>query len=295
MLAYKYPIDNQVFINIILFIIFKNNKISIKPNSKLTGYSDYLIIASCIPDKYYKYSLYNFTDIPKYKELELIVIVKDIVNIIINENSENNSLFSQNIDGFKVLLEKYYMLKFQLQVLLTEKEGSIFLYYQLLKDIDLNNNKKYSNNEINLIKYYSTYEQTCYFIIKNFKNNILVKIPGTKYYSSYFRRDINKLYKISSFNTGYGKTIIETNIPNNYRNNIIFPITIDESMQCKLLIWIPGNIFTLIKSFFKNDKIFPQQKINSQQIIDSYGANGINEYNEIAKKIDIISKYLDII
>jgi hypothetical protein len=105
-IAYKYNVNDKVFINLIFFIIFMNNQgVNIKINSNITGHADFLIISSIIPDKYLKiYTLnkvqqkYEIENKNKSTEIDFNIFINDTISIITNDilKYENNSLFYKN-------------------------------------------------------------------------------------------------------------------------------------------------------------------------------------------------------
>ena len=169
------------------------------------------------------------------------------------------------------------------------KQGQIKKNSQLIKNIDMGNLPKILDSDIKIIKLLNNYEQTCFFICKNMRVNLLLKITDTPYYINYFERSYNNIFQIAYGISPYNKKkrFIYTNVNNEYRNNIIFYLSSDESNKVSSIMWIPGKIIYLLQKitpFPIRNNIIDRKKINE--------IHGTEEENNILQKIDIINDYI---
>lgn len=268
MLSFKcnFKDNNELVRNILLFITFNPNSESIInidiPSSNDTK-ADFLLKSKIIPEKYFDI----ITEQMIYKELEASENVKNYIekiDLIIEENvkiiyknyikeNENKLLnlfpldtkYKNATNSILLILKTFYKYKIKIQML---NNTEIFnkINKELSGGIILDNNLKENISLINDVKVLNTYEQMCYFIVKNFKDNLLIKIPKYNAYTTYYNRNSNSLYKISNFEI-YGKIIKRTHLKNEYLNNIIFYMNFSREGEVENLIFIQTTSIKYIK------------------------------------------------
>lgn len=302
MLSFRYSVKDKslVFNNIIWFCVFFNSKIDLKLPDTKKVYADFLGKSMMIPPN--KLNLLNLYDILNDLDEELsnldAIIIKEVDKII--KVLPNYKLYG---DVFSDMLNSYYSIKIKIEILeellnptstviydsVIEKgkiKGKINRRCQILKNIDMSFLPIYNNREINIVKSLNEYEQTCLFICKNMKINILQKISGTPYYINYFDRKYKNLYQIS--HSPFNKNTIFTNVYNEYRNNIIFYLKSQDDNTISNIMWIPTKILYLLqkisKTIIKRD--------NHINLTDLHNLYGVEESNNMLKKIDLINEYI---
>ncbi len=178
-----------------------------------------------ITNKYTKYSdeIQNFIDIN----------VNNIFTEYTNYNAQKiEKLFKKKdaltaLSSIKFILQKYYELSIKLQFLntnITINNKSMLSLYENEKNtkINLSNIPVINNALINNVKQLNQYEQMCYFIVKNFKNNLLIKIPHYQsLYTRYYYRNLDLIYNIA-YTVKNNKKILNTNLQDGYLNYLIF-------------------------------------------------------------------------
>jgi len=139
--------------------------------------------------------------------------------------------------------------------------------------------KKIKSKYVNIIniKHYSIYDQLCYFIIKNFQSNLLIKISDTDYYVSYKNTDINQIFSLRKK---------DTQIIYNKLNRIILAFNISDPMHIRNIMWIPEYLLDKLKI----KKNVYNNKINIDDLKKIYD---IDDYNLIKRKIEKIFKYIE--
>jgi dephospho-CoA kinase len=314
-------LDSMVFKNILLFIIFKNGSYKFK-NEKLTGYSDLIIFSSLIPDAFFK--KIDIANIiinldPQLENLERLINQQIILNNFY-QTLENypKALIANCIE----ITKKYYLLKIKIAILLiikpvlsklnqanlnkrnadieareliinsfdkfTSKCFLIFETNQNLMKINLDSNIRYPDRFVNIFDKLNHNEKTFLLICKNYPYNILEKIPETDYYIELFNRDINKIYKISSFRSPYNpkKVINLTSVNKDYLNNYIFYLVSDDSYNIENISYISSKIIKILKQLLPiNKMLFRNRTLDKKYIMEVYG---YNEANNIVQKIDKI-------
>jgi hypothetical protein len=309
-LSFKYEVKNrkcEIFRNIIWYCVFTNSstlqKISLPKEKKVN--CDFLAKVEFIPVRLlYIIDLENIAD-----EIdEDLSNLENLIEIRVNKIIEMIIGSPHNYKTLKEMLVSFYKIKIKIE-LLEEllKPNSTIIYYgnkekegkikkgqikkntQLLKNIDMSQLPLISDLDIRIIKSLNNYEQTCFFICKNMKTKLLLKIIDTPYYINYFDRNYENIYQISYYLSPYKKNnkIIDTNVYNEYRNNIIFYLSSDDSNKVTNIMWIPSKIIYLIQKI-NNTAIVRSNKINRDRIYEIYG----EETNELLKKIDILNYYI---
>jgi len=309
-LSFKYQVKNrksEIFRNIIWYCVFANSpslqKISL-PKTKRVN-SDFLAKAEFIPVR-----LLYIMDLSTVVE-DLDEDLTNLETLIEKKVEKIIEMMSDYPVGYKILKEmfvNYYKIKIKIELLdeLSNPESTIIYYgkienqsefkkgqikknTQLLKNINMRHLPQSSEFDINVIKSLNSYEQSCFLICKNMKMKLLLKIIDTPYYINYFDRNFNNIYQISSYLSPYGKNkkIIATNVDNDYRNNLIFYLSSDDSNKVSNIMWIPSKIVYLLQTI-KHTEIVRDAKINKVKIYEIHG----KEMNNILKKIDIINDYI---
>jgi len=169
------------------------------------------------------------------------------------------------------------------------KQGQLKKNTQLIKSIDMEKIPIILDSDISIIKRLNNYEQTCFFICKNMKVKLLLKITDTRYYINYFDRSYNNIFQIACGTSPYNKKkrFVYTNVDKDFRNNIIFYLSSDDSNKVSNIMWIPVKVVYLLQ------KISPlpirNSALNRDKILEIHGKE---EENNILKKIDIINDYI---
>jgi hypothetical protein len=269
LLINNYDIDSEIVNKIVLFILFSTESYRLDINKKITGNADYLIQASIIPNYLYEFTDYNILNIDtNNKNLSNI---KLLVKNYIDKKLKNNTNIKEDL---KRILMSFYNIKLCFKIL-TNNDQKLLLE----KDIKDTNSlykkiKSKNENEIN-IKHYLIYDQICYFIIKNFQSNLLVKISESDYYVNYKNIDINELYLLNKRDS----KVSSKNI-----NRIILALNLSDPIHIRNIMWIPDYLtekLKIKKSVYNN-------KIDFNELKKNYDTN----YNIIIQKIDKVSKYI---
>jgi len=280
-LIINYDIDSQVMKNIILFILYSTGTNQIKNNKKISGNADFLIQSSRI----LPIDVFNYTD---------YMIILNSINSINDIDCLNKELIKYLKNKLKLkynkeeyiydteiieIIKKFYMIKIYLKIIISYNE--LIKKYDYIKENNENEeiNKlltdiiKKNDMKIN-IKYLPIYDQTCYFIIKYYKTDILIKIPETDYYINYINGDVNEIYTVNK-----KKTNLSLNIINRFilSLNTMTPLNIDSIM------WIPEHLLSLLQI----KKTIYNKKINLSYIEKVYDT----DFNLIKKKIEKILYY----
>jgi hypothetical protein len=233
--------------------------------------------------------------------------------------------YQSKYESIKTMLISYYKIKLKIELLeelanpqstiiwdskktpkTKIKQGQIKKDGQLIKNIDMNNIPKILAYDISVVKFLNKYEQTCFFICKNMKVKLLLKITDSPYYINYFDRNYNNIFQIAYGTSPYNKKkrIVYTNVYNEYRHNIIFYLSSDDSNKVSNIMWIPSKIIYLLQKInptpIKRNNILDRKKLieiygekddlKTIHIIDEI--HGKEEVNNILKKIDIINDYI---
>lgn len=304
LISYNIDSNSKVFKNIILFIIYKNNEINLFNSLKISGNADYLINCSIISDKYFNLDI----DYPKeYYDK----IIKKITNKNNNsdEDDKNNNSDKDDKKKFDIKLVKDFLISIINFSKFKDNEKNIFIilsnfyYYKILfniitKKIKIDNNKDYNkiNIELNekpkdkvfrILQVLNEYEKICYFIINNFPLNILIKIPTVNYYIKYYKPDINNIYKLKSY-ISYKKLKIDTKVPNNLRNYIIFYFKENNDNSFNNILWVPINVLKLCNEY--NNYLFETNfKVSMDYMSLIYNKD---EINFIFKNLNEINKFI---
>jgi hypothetical protein len=296
--------NNELFNNIIWYCIFitnenLNNKIKL-PSSKKVN-SDFLAKGNLIPHKFLNFI--NLLDIINDLDEEL----SNLTSLIQNKVKKIIDVFPVNQqDIYKDLLNEYYILKIKIEILeelkndnqqnnsifTTKKKyikGKINKNASVIKYINMNSLPKITQTDINIINSLNEYEKTCFFICKNNKLKILLKVSGTNFYINYFNRNYTNLYQIKFIYSQYvpNKKILLTNVFNEYRNNLIIYLQADDDNTITNIMWIPTKILYLLQKITATN-IVRNTTIDKQKIKDIYD----NTQFDIFKKIDIINDYI---
>jgi hypothetical protein len=308
MLSFKYQVKKrkcEIFRNVIWYCVFANSQ-SLQsiglPREKHVN-SDFLAKAEIIP-----VGLLYIIDLSTISEnldddlsnLETLVEreVSKVIELIPN--------YSSNYRILKEMLVNYYKIKIKIELLeeLLNPDSTIIYYAggendfvkgqikkntQLLKNVNMKYLPKILDLDMGVVKSLNNYEQTCFFICKNMKVRLLLKITDTPYYINYFDRNFNNIYQISYFVSPHkiNKKIIITNVHNDFRNNIIFYLSSDDSNKISNIMWIPSKILYLLQ-IINHTEIVRNNEINRKKIYEIHG----KEENNISKKIDIINDYI---
>lgn len=164
-----------------------------------------------------------------------------------------------------------------------------------LKKIKLTDNKSYPSELIDNFNQLSSYDKLCFIIVKNFPQNILVKISETEFYIEYYKKDVNKIYGIEKneikINNKKTITFLSTKVPADIRNYYIFAVDIDDYLQIKNLMILTENIINFLDNYFKSigiNLLGSNLLFNDELCKEKYQT----KYYDIIKKIDKIIKYI---
>ena len=292
-LSFKYYIKDKkgdVYRNIIWYCVFSSSSIMLNlPRDKKVN-SDFLAKAEIIPIRLlYVIDLLSISD----KLDSELNNLSSLIEIEVNNIIQLIPNYLSNYKIIKTMLINYYKIKLKIEILEELANPASTIIYvknkKIIKNIDMGNLPKILDSDIKIIKLLNNYEQTCFFICKNMRVNLLLKITDTPYYINYFERSYNNIFQIAYGISPYNKKkrFIYTNVNNEYRNNIIFYLSSDESNKVSSIMWIPGKIIYLLQKitpFPIRNNIIDRKKINE--------IHGTEEENNILQKIDIINDYI---
>ncbi len=279
-----FNVDSELFKMVILFAIFKENRIQYK-KMNMTGKADYLIQSSIIPDQ-----LFNFLPIDKIIEkLNPDFRIEDIIKMI---EPELNKMIGKNINvltdknNYKILLN-YYKFKILFKIIIgSDTVYPEFFKNRFLKKIMIKNNIKYSNKIINAIKMLDNYNILCLLIVKNYPYNIYTSVLGTaNMFVEYFNNDVNRVYQIDTYVKFNGTTVYNTNLKLDQMGTTIFAFDVKDPNKLTNLVSINNGIFNILKYLIDTSNIkYKNYTINKDEIISLYGSDS----NKIFEKIDKI-------
>ena len=174
-------------------------------------------------------------------------------------------------------------------------ETSIFKN-DFLPKIDLESNISLDTNTIVQFNQLTDYDKLCFVIIKNFSQNILVKIPFTEFYVGYYRKDINILFRLEKVDFLLGKKKIEftkTKVPQNISGYYIFGVSMNDNYDLTNIMVLSEFVVNCVDKYFKSIglSLFKKNDNFSQEmLIKNYDDEKKREM--ILKKIDKITEYI---
>jgi hypothetical protein len=156
-----------------------------------------------------------------------------------------------------------------------------------LNKIDLANNKIFTPKIYDLFNSLSSYDKLCFVIIKNFTQNILIKVPFTEYYINYYNPDVNYIYTLEIILNKY----VMTKVPSDIRNYIIFGVDMNDSNELNNIMVLNENVLGILNKYFKLTGLNLFKKNNN---FNKEKAKTLYQYkyDEIVKKIDKIKEYI---
>lgn len=163
---------------------------------------------------------------------------------------------------------------------------SIFENENLIK-INLNNNRFFTQQIKDLFNGLSSYDKLCFVIIKNFTQNILIKVPFTDCYVNYYNRDINYIFTLGFMLNKY----IMTRVPRDIRNYIIFGVDVNDSNELNNIMILNESVLVLLNKYFELTGLNLFKKNNNFDKEKAYALYQY-KYDEIIKKIDKIKVYI---
>jgi hypothetical protein len=283
--------NNEIIKNIILFIVFNSNSLNITIPPTYKTKADFLMKSDILPNEYWN-ALSESTIIKKIHEQTNIrnVNVKDEIDkIIINETNKlfnklkknnksvgqyfkNDNDYKSGMKSIEIILTQFYNLKIKMSLVTNMK---------FINEINKNNNVKIimeNNNKIttslkNNIQNLNNYEKTCYFVVENYYNNLLIKIPNIPYYTSYYNRNIYSVFKINSFTT-YNKIIQTTNVEQQYLGNTILYMKMMTDNNVSDIMFIPTIVLKYITHKIIIDNKLPN---NYMEILGKNIKNNIGD------------------
>jgi hypothetical protein len=215
-----------------------------------------------------------------------------IINEILLEYLDNKEFIEKNniiqlCDQLKKIPETNISKKLSEQIInkIDKLLSSISLFQnEFLIKIKLSDNKKYSSEILSEFNNLNEYDKLCFVIIKNFIQNILVKIPFTEYYVNYYSKDINYVYIIELYLNKY----LKTNVPPDIRNFFIFAVNMSDYNELNSIIVINENVILLLDKYFIKSKGIKNVILDKQKAKDFYQHN----YDNLLKKIDKITEFI---
>lgn len=231
-------------------------------------------------NKFIKY--YTRTD--KYMKTNVIL---QLVNELDNNISENDTNTNSKSHTNKIIQDT------KNKIINMINNTSIY-ENEFLKKINLINNKTYSQKLISDFNLLTNYDKLCFLIIKNFPQNIVVKIPETQFYVEYFKKDINRIYGLEKntfkLNDKKSITFLSTKVPGDIRNYYIFAVNINDDMNLTNIMFLSEYVINLLNNYFTEIKINLFSKnltYNFNELKEKYQSKP-----EIIEKIDKIIKYI---
>lgn len=154
-------------------------------------------------------------------------------------------------------------------------------------NINLEDNKTNPFEILNEFNQLNEYDKICFVIIKNFPQNILVKVPYTEFYINYFNQDVNNIYSLEIIFNNYTKT----KVPSNIRNYYIFEVNMNDQNELNNIMVLSENVINILNKYFNSFGINLFKKNTS---FDNKFAQDMyqDKYYDILKKIDKIIKYI---
>jgi hypothetical protein len=132
-------------------------------------------------------------------------------------------------------------------------------------------------------------------IIKNFPQNIVIKIPDTEFYIDYYKKDINKIYSIekNTFKLNEKKTVsfTSTKVPIDLRNFYIFAVGINDSYELNNIMVLSELVILFLNNYFKSigiNQFYKNLSFNEELYKELFP----DKYFDVIKKIDKIIKYI---
>lgn len=210
---------------------------------------------------------------------------KSVINKFIDDLISLNNIFNKK--SLSTLIDK---IKNCLKTSLFKDES------ESLPKINLMSNKQFPlliQKQFNTL---SDYDKLCFIIIKNFEQNILVKIPLTDFYTGYYRKDINIIYKLEQtnfiLNNKINKFII-TKVCENIRNYYIFNVVKpNDNYDISNIMVLSELVINFLNNYFKfiGFNLFKKNtEFNRELAKETYTDV---KFNLILKKIDKITKYI---
>ena len=215
-----------------------------------------------------------------------------IINKILLEYLENDEFIEKNniiqlCEELKKIPETNISKKLSEQIInkIDKLLSSISLFQnEFLIKIKLSDNKKYSSEILSEFNNLNEYDKLCFVIIKNFIQDVLIKIPFTEYYVNYYSKDINYVYLIELYLNKY----LKTKVPPDIRNFIIFAVDMNDYNEVSSIIVINENTLLLLDKYFIKSKGIKNVIFDKKKAKDFYQHN----YDNLLKKIDNITEYL---
>lgn len=226
---------------------------------------------------------------------EYLLIINQILLYYINckkimEKNKINDFIQElkKINNLNKSIKLSYQLINKIEKLLSSI--SLFKNENLLK-INLNSNKIYSSEIINEFNNLNNYDKLSFIIIKNFTQNILVKIPFTEYYINYYNKDINYIYSIEIILNKF----ISTKVPSDMRNFYILAVKMNDYNELNNIMVISENVINVLNYFLNIFYGFVNINTNKNINFDHHKAMDIyqDKYYNIVKKIDKITEYIN--
>lgn len=164
---------------------------------------------------------------------------------------------------------------------------SIFENENLMK-INLSDNKINALETIEQFSQLDNNDKMCFIIIKNFTQNILVKVPYTEFYINYFNRDINNIYSLEMILDKY----IKTKVPSDIRNFYVFEVNANDLNELNNILVLSENTVRTLDKYFK---LLGVNLFKKNTLFNNVVAQDIyqDKYPYIMKKIDKITEYIN--
>jgi hypothetical protein len=250
--------------------------------------------------------------------------LKSTYEILVNERNNNWSKIS---DEYKIIFNKILLLyiggdklirrnvivKLLEQLEEVEKQNIPNQYTRLVRTINnslktsifkndflpkikLDLNKQYSLETIKQFTRLSDYDKLCFVIIKNFPQNILVKIPFTQFYIGYYRRDLNILYRLEKISFVIGNKKIEytkTKVPQDISNYYIFGVGMNDNYDLTNIMVLSELVVNYLDRYFKSIglSLFKKNDKFSKELLAKNYDDEIKR-EMILKKIDKVIEYI---
>jgi hypothetical protein len=235
-----------------IFSLLLEQKKQNKQNTNISN--EYLLIIN-------KIMLY-YIDCKKFMRKNVIKkLSEELVNI--PDKNKSKKISTQIVNKIKKLLSSI----------------SVFENENLI-EINLEDNIANSQEIFSKFNQLDEYDKMCFVIIKNFTQNILVKVPYTEFYINYFNRDINNIY-----------SIIKTKVPSDIRNFYVFEVNMNDLNELNNILVLSENVINIMDKYFKVSGINLSKKntlFNKKLAQDIYQ----DKYDTIIKKIDKITEYI---
>lgn len=230
--TYSFNLNDNflVFRDIIMFIVFKSSKLTLKTQNYVVGKSDYLLMMKQIDTSLFElFGLNDIIDEIRPDMNNYNDVIKDKVNTILYERNfdSNTNIISSNKNGIKSALISYYQIKIKLDIvsinsknILKKQFDDIFNTLMEQKKQNKNISDEYLLTINKLMLYYIDSKK---FMRKNVilrLTEVLENIPNSDKSKKLSEQIVKKIKKLmSSISIFENENLIKINLDDNKTNS----------------------------------------------------------------------------